>query len=417
MDPNAASQWEMQYGVSGFTLGAGTSLGTSSNPHSLTGLTKGAGYDVYLRAICGPGDTSLWTAPLTHTLCDGLAVPYTNDFSTFLPSCWQEADNGTIATGPAMMRAGAWLQNASTSARINLYTNTRSDWLVGPSFDLSTGAGEIAMTTSAYDFDNVSIFSGMGSDDAVHVLASTDGGTTWSAIYTWNTANLPTLSMSETVIDLTAYSGQTPKFAILASEGSVNDAEDYYFDIDNFAVRDASFVPIELLYFQAHAVENSIKLEWATASESSNRGFEIQKSIDGQVWSRLDYVQGQGNSHSRQAYSYLDTQPFAVQNYYRIKQEDWNGKIDYLPIQIVEMKKDIPEAIYIFPNPVEEKLSIANAQGLGLIYNLTGQLIKEVWLSDERNDEVSVMEVNDGVYFFILTNLAGERVKRRLVKH
>ncbi len=57
--------WQLQYGAPGFVLGSGTSVLAPTNPDTLTGLTSNSFYQVYVRAICGAGDTSLWTGPVS----------------------------------------------------------------------------------------------------------------------------------------------------------------------------------------------------------------------------------------------------------------------------------------------------------------------------------------------------------------
>lgn len=57
--------WDLQYGNSGFILGNGTIDSVSSNPYSLTGLSPSTSYDVYIKGICAPGDTSSWAGPFT----------------------------------------------------------------------------------------------------------------------------------------------------------------------------------------------------------------------------------------------------------------------------------------------------------------------------------------------------------------
>ncbi|MBO6051132.1 MAG: fibronectin type III domain-containing protein [Bacteroidales bacterium] len=55
-----ATAWEIEYGPAGFSHGAGTTVPATSNPFTLTGLTAGTQYDVYVRANCGAGDLSDW---------------------------------------------------------------------------------------------------------------------------------------------------------------------------------------------------------------------------------------------------------------------------------------------------------------------------------------------------------------------
>ncbi|WP_300660066.1 T9SS type A sorting domain-containing protein [Fluviicola sp.] len=59
------TSWQLQYGPQGFALGSGTTVLTTTNPGTISGLTTHSFYQVYVRAICGAGDTSLWTGPAT----------------------------------------------------------------------------------------------------------------------------------------------------------------------------------------------------------------------------------------------------------------------------------------------------------------------------------------------------------------
>jgi len=57
--------WQIQYGTQGFALGTGTIVTTTNNPYTINGLTPYSFYQAYVRAICGPGDTSFWTPAIS----------------------------------------------------------------------------------------------------------------------------------------------------------------------------------------------------------------------------------------------------------------------------------------------------------------------------------------------------------------
>ncbi len=62
----SASQWNIEYGLAGFTQGTGTTIyHTTSNPYSLTGLNSSTYYDFYVQAVCSSTDSSTWTGPYT----------------------------------------------------------------------------------------------------------------------------------------------------------------------------------------------------------------------------------------------------------------------------------------------------------------------------------------------------------------
>ncbi|PJB14019.1 MAG: hypothetical protein CO118_10755, partial [Flavobacteriales bacterium CG_4_9_14_3_um_filter_32_8] len=69
----AATTWNIEWDTTGFVQGTGTSVITTTNPHNLTGLTANTTYDFYVRAICGPADTSTWYGP--YSFFTGYCTP------------------------------------------------------------------------------------------------------------------------------------------------------------------------------------------------------------------------------------------------------------------------------------------------------------------------------------------------------
>ena len=77
------TQWEIQYGPQGFVLGTGTIIPVGTNPFTLTNLTPNSFYQVYVRAICTPGDSSYWTPPVAfNTYNQGQFIDWDADCPT-----------------------------------------------------------------------------------------------------------------------------------------------------------------------------------------------------------------------------------------------------------------------------------------------------------------------------------------------
>jgi len=91
------TDWIIEYGLTGFLPGSGTSITTTTNPLTLTGLMPGTTYDFYVSSICSSGDTSLATGPSTFsTLCLPVTVfPFWEGFNSNSPTqtCWTVIDN------------------------------------------------------------------------------------------------------------------------------------------------------------------------------------------------------------------------------------------------------------------------------------------------------------------------------------
>ncbi|MBN1997291.1 T9SS type A sorting domain-containing protein, partial [candidate division KSB1 bacterium] len=143
-------------------------------------------------------------------------------------------------------------------------------------------------------------------------------------------------------------------------------------------------VPVELENFSAVCVNQGVKLTWATATESQNFGFELQRKSDGNIWEKIAFVKGRGTCSSRTDYEYVDSQPAPASYIYRLKQIDLNGQFKYL--QSTQITYAVVETFTLeqnFPNPFNPTTEICYqvpATYYGdiklTIYNLLGQEIR-----------------------------------------
>ncbi|MEQ9261922.1 MAG: choice-of-anchor J domain-containing protein [Owenweeksia sp.] len=240
------SAWNIEYGPTGFSQGTGTVMAVTNDTVGVGSLIPQSDYDVYVQADCGGNGMSAWIGPLTFTTaCAPLLPPQLEDFANgFLPTvCWDEADAGTPATGPSSIGSGSWTEDGfansgSTGAvKTNMFTNSKQDWILTPSYDLATGGPYQA----EFDFGvftwNTSTPATLGSDDEVQVLVSNDKGATWTTLATYDNTFVTASGGSHVIIDLSAYSGDTVQMGIWANEGSVDDSQDNDIMLDNFEVR------------------------------------------------------------------------------------------------------------------------------------------------------------------------------------
>jgi hypothetical protein len=94
------TQWIVEYDTAGFPQGTGMTIVTSNLSEALTGLSSSTDYDVYVRGICGPSDTSDWTGPISFTTpCDVYLAPFYESFDNGVqPNCWENVATGTAST-------------------------------------------------------------------------------------------------------------------------------------------------------------------------------------------------------------------------------------------------------------------------------------------------------------------------------
>lgn len=98
---SSETEWMIQYGSTGFTLGSGTSMLVSGAPtDTISGLSGGGTYDIYIQSICGAADSSFWIGPVTfatpasnNDACDAILLPVDGSVAIF-------SNLGATSTGP-----------------------------------------------------------------------------------------------------------------------------------------------------------------------------------------------------------------------------------------------------------------------------------------------------------------------------
>lgn len=253
VERGSAVKWEVEYGPQNFTLGSGNSSIVNVDTFKMiSGLTPVTSYSWYVRAICGSNDTSAWTGPSSFTTpCATYTPPYSQDFTTYIPNCWQEAKGqlkpSTVftSTTSSLWNADGWLNNGTTgSASINIWSTGKFEWLISPSIDL----GALGHTYRLEYDAGMTAYSGtgpstMGPDDTLSVVISTDNGATWSStkvLKLYDVNNPPLNTGATEYIDLSSYSGVI-KIGFYATT-TVSNA-DYNVYIDNFKVRTTPLCP------------------------------------------------------------------------------------------------------------------------------------------------------------------------------
>ena len=120
-------------------------------------------------------------------------------------------------------------------------------------------------------------------------------------------------------------------------------------------------LPVELTSFTASVIGNSIRLNWQTATEVNNYGFEIERNtplnplsrgeVEG-IWTKIGFVNGNGNSNSPKSYSFIDDDVSAESYLYRLKQIDNDGQFEYSKtIELSFIKPDAFSLEQNYPNP------------------------------------------------------------------
>lgn len=191
--------------------------------------------------------------------------------------------------------------------------------------------------------------------------------------------------------------------------------------VDNIVINLLSMLPIELLNFEAIALnKEAVLLEWQTASETNNNYFSIERSRDGVEWEWVENVDGAGNSTSLLSYSTVDTSPYIGLSFYRLKQTDLNGQFSYSEISQVNLSRMEQSAVKVFPNPATDLITIrGNEYEIDdiSIFNGLGEDVTSLahFKRQERDKEtvvVALSELTRGLYMIKTRNTASKVYKQ-----
>ena len=165
-------------------------------------------------------------------------------------------------------------------------------------------------------------------------------------------------------------------------------------------------VPIEYLYFEAKASnKREIMVNWATASETNNQLFELERSTNGKDFEKIYETNGQGTTTTTTAYTYVDSDLNTNKNvfYYRLQQVDFDGKKTTSKVIAVHLKNNGIAIHYDAASQTFEMQNIdfQNNTTCNLaIYNLFGQKVYDLKNIAENSIQIKGFEQTKGLYLY-----------------
>ncbi len=193
-------------------------------------------------------------------------------------------------------------------------------------------------------------------------------------------------------------------------------------------------VPVEWLYFDATLMQDrTVLLRWQTATEFENFGFAVERSEDGEVFHEIGFVKGHGTAGKGRSYQFFDRDIKEGEYYYRLKQIDFDGGVNYSPVRkigvVLPRRFDLSAP---YPNPFHGKTRInywvpKTLQGCWIvfdIYDILGRKIRSI-----RREKISAgpftfvwngkdnegKNVPSGMYFLVVRLKNGEKITRKLI--
>jgi len=178
------------------------------------------------------------------------------------------------------------------------------------------------------------------------------------------------------------------------------------------------FVPVELTSFTAQYIGNTTQLNWTTATELNNLGFEVQRSTYANDFVTIGFVPGNGTTTEAQNYSYIDKTTLPNTNYaYRLKQMDFSGTYTYS--EVINLGESLSlnfELAQNYPNPFNPSTTVS----IGLpvksdisldVYNIVGEKVLTLYNGEleagNYNYTVDASSLTSGIYIYVL-NAIGE---------
>lgn len=188
---------------------------------------------------------------------------------------------------------------------------------------------------------------------------------------------------------------------------NINDGASFSLDMVQ-VIRDV--VPVELSSFNATVSSGIVSLNWTTATETNNKGFEVQRKVSGGEFGSIAFLNGKGTTTLAQSYSFKDFELAPGQYSYRLKQIDLDGTTEYS--DVVEVTITTPVEFNLaqnYPNPFNPStainFSLAVDSKISLkVFNILGQeiytLLSKNMNAGNHKVNFDASSLNSGVYLY-----------------
>ncbi|HYF33156.1 MAG TPA: T9SS type A sorting domain-containing protein [Chitinophagaceae bacterium] len=181
-------------------------------------------------------------------------------------------------------------------------------------------------------------------------------------------------------------------------------------------------VPVDFLYFKGKNIGKNNILQWATANEFNNLGFEVQRSSDGMNYTTVTFVKGAGTATQISDYSYTDQNAPQQVSYYRLRQVDTDKQYKYSRVITINNANSKLSLEY-YPNPVTDQLQVQlqsadkGAMRIRLL-SMDGKVVREQNLRKDQeilSSRLDVRQLQPGMYIIEIVTKDWTEI-RKLVK-
>ena len=159
-------------------------------------------------------------------------------------------------------------------------------------------------------------------------------------------------------------------------------------------------MPVKFGSIKAYEKQNGIQLDWKVYSENKVKNYEVERSADGRSYTTVGSLPALYNNTADGDYGFFDANPLPGTSYYRIKNNDLDGKSAYSIVIRVNRNKSI-KGLSLYPNPVLNGIVLLQGSDLGRgnykinIFGANGQEILQAtdqtqWRNHFSNNRVAI---------------------------
>ncbi|HMQ75190.1 MAG TPA: right-handed parallel beta-helix repeat-containing protein [Flavobacteriales bacterium] len=174
-------------------------------------------------------------------------------------------------------------------------------------------------------------------------------------------------------------------------------------------------LPVELLTFTGHRInEREVRLDWSTATEHNNAGFEVWRMIEGEDdFTEVGWVDGEGDSQQRTDYIHVDANATGRQSYYKLRQVDHDGQQVWTAVVPVAGAQAGAQLV-AYPNPATDHVRVEGATGEArmALFDAAGRMVRG-WSPAPRIDGLAGL--HRGCYTLVVERAPGARSVLRVM--
>lgn len=418
---NFGETWnKLLNGVGGYSLNFIDSLtGFAGNNNGIINKTTDGGFNWY-NVNHTPGDGEIKEIKFSSNTL-GWALSKNLYKTTNAGETWSQVLNGTYYNDFS-------------------FPDTLNGWVVGNGVKRTTNGGISWETINPSAFFYSVYFSDIDTGYAAsgYLYKTTDGGYTWEIINGITGRDLEVVEDSMLItmdyngkvfismdrgISWTDYDvpiGRSLKF--------VDKSRGYFVGNTGLIYEyfDSTYTPVELTNFNVRQEGETVRLNWSTASELNNRGFEIEKRTEDIKWASIGFINGNGTTTGLNEYLFVDNHPHKGKNIYRLKQIDFNGCCSYSGEKEIYISFSNETLLYQnYPNPFNPTTRInfsltSNSNVTLKLFDALGRevsvIINKYMNSGNYNIDLNASAYPSGVYFYSLETNGANGKRTNLVK-